>query len=82
MSNSDLDELAAELAEFAPAEKKMAAQPARSVSFLASRKSNASQSSTGVRRSMAKTATYSSAYMPCGSTVYARSRIAAPCLSR
>ena len=44
----------------------------------ASRKSNASQSSTGVRLSMAKTATYSSAYMPCGSTVYARYRIAAP----
>jgi hypothetical protein len=82
MSDSDLDDLAAELAEFARLRRKMDAQPARSVSSLASRKSSASQSSTGVRRSMAKTATYSSAYMPCGSTACARSRIAAPCLSR
>jgi hypothetical protein len=82
MSNSDLDDLAAELAEFAPPEKKGGRPPARSVSSLASRKSSASSSSTAARRSMAKTATYSSAYMPCGSTVCARSRIAAPCLSR
>jgi len=60
----------------------MDAQPARSVSSLASRKSNVSPSSTDVRRNMAKTATYSSAYMRFDSTGYARSQIAAPCLSR
>ena len=59
-----------------------AAQPARRVIIAGFEEINASPSSTGVRRSMAKIATFSSASMPCAWTACVRSRIAAPCLSR
>jgi hypothetical protein len=81
MSKSDLDNLAAELAEFAPPEKKKDAQPARSVSLLDLRKFSASLSNMGVRRNMEKIAISSSACMPCGSIVYACFQTAVPCLS-
>lgn len=78
MSNSDLDDLAAELAEFAPPEKKNG-RPASEERVIAGfEEIQRFTEQHGRAPQHGKTATYSSAYMPCGSTVYARYRIAAP----
>lgn len=79
MSNSDLDDLAAELAEFAPPEKKKDVQPARNASSQVLRKSSASLTNMDVRRNTAKIVRSSSASMQCGSTGYAVSQTAVPC---
>lgn len=82
MSDPDLDELAAELADFAAPEKKEGARRARSASSPDSRRFSGSSRNTIVSRNTGKIATSSSGCTPCASTACGRSRIAAPCLHR
>jgi hypothetical protein len=82
MSDLDLDELLPSLAEFAQPKRKGGARRARSASSPASRKSSASSMSMAAPRSMAKTATSSSGFMPCASTACAPWRIAGACWRR
>lgn len=79
MSKSDLDDLADELAEFAPPEKKKDVQPTRNASSQVLRKSSASLTNMDVHRNMAKIVRSSSASMQCGSIGYAASQPAVPC---
>jgi hypothetical protein len=80
MRDTDLDDLAAELSEFAAPEKKGGRPPRDERSSLDLKKSSASSKSMAAPRSMGKTRTSSSGCMPSVSTACARLRTAAPCL--
>ena len=83
MSDLDLDELRAELDDFAAAgEEGRPLRRARSASSPASRKSSGLSRSMAAPRSTAKIATSSSGFMPCASTACARLRNAARCSRR
>ena len=83
MSDLDLDELRAELDDFAEPEKKGGRSAARGAHHRRLRGDPAvSSRSTAAPRSTARTATSSSGFMPCASTACARLRSAARCLRR
>lgn len=82
MSKSELDDLANELAEFAPSEKKKG-RPASEERIIAGfEEISASLTNMGVRRNTVKSVRSSSASMQCDSTVCALSQTTVPCLSR
>ena len=82
MSDLDLDELRAELAEFAQPEKKGGRSPREERIIAGFEEIQRFVESTAAPRSMAKTATSSSGSMPCASTGCARLRNAVRFLRR
>ncbi len=80
MSDVDLDELRAELDDFAPAGEEGRPAAARGAHHRRFRGNPAlRRDSTAARRSTARTATFSSGSMPCVSTACARMRTAVRC---
>ena len=82
MSDPNLDELAAELAEFAEPEIRAYARPAKSASLLASRKYSVLSKSMDALHNTAKAATFSNVFTQCASTACGRWKSAVPFLRR